>query len=103
MQTLNFAYLQPKTKSFLQVMILTALKTVQQKGKEGGDSTTAIVGLFANAKEAPQVIAGLQYFLLKETSVRDFATNASERKSLKAAVKTSVETLAVLDSSRVRK
>jgi nucleolar MIF4G domain-containing protein 1 len=99
-QTLNFAYLQTKTKSFLEVLILTALKTVQQRSeKSKGDSTAAIVGLFSKAKDVPQVLAGLQYFLAKEVSVSDFATNAAERKRLKLALKTASDTLALLSSS----
>jgi nucleolar MIF4G domain-containing protein 1 len=99
-QTLNFAYLQTKTKSFLEVLLLTALKTVQQRSeKSKGDSTAAIVGLFSKAKDVPQVLAGLQYFLAKEVSVSDFATSAAERKSLKLALRTASDTLALLSSS----
>jgi len=101
-QTLNFAYLQPKTKSFLEVMLLTALKSVQQRSeKTKGDSTAAIVGLFSKAKDTPQVLAGLQFFLAKEVSVGEFATNALERKSLKYALRTATDTLALLSSSTV--
>jgi nucleolar MIF4G domain-containing protein 1 len=101
-QTLNFAYLQVKTKSFLEVMILTALKTVQQRSEKiKGDSTAAIVGLFSKAKDTPQVLAGLQYFLTKEVSVSEFAANAAEKKNLKLALRTATDTLALLSSSTV--
>jgi nucleolar MIF4G domain-containing protein 1 len=80
------------------VLILTALKTIKQRK---GDSEAAVVGIFSKAKEAPQVIAGLQYFLAKEVNVRDFATSSSEKKSLKSAMRTATDTLAILASSTV--
>jgi nucleolar MIF4G domain-containing protein 1 len=101
-QILNFAYLQPKTKSFLEVMLLTALKAVVQRSeKTKGDGTAAIVNLISKGKDVPQVLAGLQYFLTKEVSVPEFATNASERKTLKYALRTATDTLALLSSATV--
>jgi len=69
-----------------------------QQRKEG-DSTAAIVGLFSKAKDSPQVLAGLQYFLGKEVNAADFTSNASERKVLKQAVRTATDALALLSSS----
>lgn len=80
-------------------MLLTALKSVQQRQKIDGDTEAAIVGLFTKAKDTPQVIAGLQYFFLKEVRVSDFASSNSERKSLKKAVRTATDTLALLSSA----
>ncbi|KAF2426236.1 glycerol defect protein 1 suppressor [Tothia fuscella] len=99
LKTLNFAYLQPKTKSFLEVLLLTALKTIKARKSGENSSEAAIVGLFSKAKDAPQVIAGLQYFLAKEVSIADFATTSSERKTLKSAVRVATDTLAILVAS----
>jgi len=85
-------------------MLLTTLKTVLQDSKKSkGDNhnaaDAAIVAIFSKATDTPQVVAGLQYFLTKQVSTADFASNAAERKALKSALRTATDILVHLSSS----
>ncbi|RDI81491.1 Imidazole glycerol phosphate synthase [Venturia inaequalis] len=100
LKTLDFTSLQGQTKSFLEIMLLTTLKTAMKLSKKDKktDSTASISSIFAKAKKEPQIIVGLQYFLTKEVDIADFAETSSEKKSLKSGLKIAQATLALLAS-----
>jgi nucleolar MIF4G domain-containing protein 1 len=101
-QILNFAYLQPKTKSFLEIVLSTAFKHLFKRSKESamddGELNSAITGMLMRAKDTPQVITGLQYFLSKEANLLDIASSSSERKTMKKVSKISILVLTQLSS-----
>ncbi|KAF2402411.1 hypothetical protein EJ06DRAFT_528521 [Trichodelitschia bisporula] len=97
-KTLNFAYLQPKTKTFLEVMLVTALQKSQRKSKTKRDEQ-AVVDIFSKAREAPQVITGLQFFLQKVVKKADIAGTEEEKKTVRWACRVATDILAVLASS----
>jgi nucleolar MIF4G domain-containing protein 1 len=100
---LNFAYLQAKTKSFLEIVISTSFKQLSKKSKVLGPEQitldSAITGMLMRAKDTPQVITGLQYFLSKEANFSDIASSSSERKVLKKASKTAILVLTQISTS----
>lgn len=102
-QVLDFAYLQSKTKSFLEILLSTAFRELSKRSRnEGADQSTfdsAIASMLNRAKDVPQVITGLHYFLSKEANMSDIASSSSERKVLKSASKTSIVVLSKLSSA----
>ncbi|TID22190.1 Imidazole glycerol phosphate synthase [Venturia nashicola] len=100
LKTLDFTSLQGKTKSFLEIMLLTILKTAMKLSKKDKktDSTASISSIFAKAKKEPQIIVGLQYFLTKELDIVNFVETSSEKRSLKSGLKIAQATLALLAS-----
>lgn len=63
-QNLNLGYLQPKTKTFLELLFITVVLQSQQKagGERDGQRLTTI---FHRLKDQPAMVRGLQYFLKK--------------------------------------
>jgi nucleolar MIF4G domain-containing protein 1 len=91
-QVLNFAYLQPKTKTFLEILLTTAFKQLAKHRKDASPDIagfeSAITSMLVRAKDTPQVITGLQFFLCKQVNPEELALSGSERKTLRKALKT---------------
>jgi nucleolar MIF4G domain-containing protein 1 len=64
LKNLNFPYLQPKTKTFVEVLLVTTILE-SQKGSKGKRNNKALLEVFVEVDQAPEMIAGLQYFLKK--------------------------------------
>lgn len=91
------------TKSFLEIVLSTAFKQLSKRSKDtASDQSTfdsAITGMLMRAKDTPQVITGLQYFVSKEANLEEIASSSSERKVLRKASKTAVLILTQLSTS----
>ncbi|QDS71623.1 hypothetical protein FKW77_007272 [Venturia effusa] len=106
LKTLDFPTLQSKTKSFLEITLLTTLKTatklsrtkLSRKGKTGDATAATISSIFAKAKKEPRIVVGLQYFLAKEVDIAEFAETSGEKKALTAGLGIARATLALLAS-----
>jgi nucleolar MIF4G domain-containing protein 1 len=103
LKVLNFAYLQAKTKMFLEVLLGTAFKQLSRTSKASSSDSSvvdsAIAGMIMRAKDTPQVITGLQYFLSREADLEKIASSSSDRKLLKRASKTMMLVLTQLSTS----
>ncbi|KAF2031058.1 dihydrolipoyl dehydrogenase [Setomelanomma holmii] len=64
LKNLNFPYLQPKTKTFVEVLLVTTILE-SQKGSNDKPDNRALLEVFVEVDQAPKMIAGLQYFLKK--------------------------------------
>lgn len=64
LKNLNFPYLQPKTKTFVEVLLVTTILESQKGSKDKRDSK-ALLEIFVEVDQAPEMIAGLQFFLKK--------------------------------------
>jgi nucleolar MIF4G domain-containing protein 1 len=64
LKNLNFPYLQPKTKTFLEVLLVTTILESQKVSKEKRNNK-ALLEVFVEVDQASEMIAGLQYFLKK--------------------------------------
>ncbi|KAL2358413.1 hypothetical protein BJ546DRAFT_1023096 [Cryomyces antarcticus] len=82
LKTLNFAYLQPKTKTFMEVLFVTVILQTQ-KQSTGGRSERALLDVVMNVKDAPAMARGLQYFLKKVVSKADVAGSKAERETVR--------------------
>ena len=97
LKCLNLPYLQKKTKSFVEVMLITAmLESVKGEDGEKKDKEAAITKVFASAASegGPELARGLQWFIRKVLRKTDlFATKAEEKIVTKgcATAKTALE------------
>ncbi|KAH6643952.1 hypothetical protein C7974DRAFT_459718 [Boeremia exigua] len=57
LKNLNFPYLQPKTKTFVEIMLVTAILETQ-KGANGDKKETALLQTFVEVDQAPEMVAG---------------------------------------------
>ncbi|KAF2631646.1 dihydrolipoyl dehydrogenase [Macroventuria anomochaeta] len=85
LKNLNFPYLQPKTKTFVEIMLVTAILETQ-KGAKGERNETALLQTFVEVDQAPEMVAGLQFFLKKVVSKTDIVEK-SEKETVKWACK----------------
>jgi len=95
LRNLNLSYLQPKTKIFIEVLLITVMLESQKSAKEKRDRQ-AVSSIIARVKDIPQVINGLQYFLKKVVSKTDVAGGKEEKKTVKWACKVADDTLRAL-------
>jgi nucleolar MIF4G domain-containing protein 1 len=79
---LNFAYLQPKTKTFVEILLITIFLH-DQKSVNGKRDKKYLAKVFSEASAVPQMIPGLQYFLLKVVKSTDLAGSKAERSTIK--------------------
>jgi nucleolar MIF4G domain-containing protein 1 len=94
-KNLNFNYLQPRTKTFLEIIFITFFLQSQKQSKVKRDEQ-AVVNVFAKAKDTPSVVRGLQYFLKKTVSKTDIAGGKDEKATVKWACKVAGDTLEAL-------
>ncbi|KAL6156638.1 dihydrolipoamide dehydrogenase precursor [Exserohilum turcicum] len=93
LKNLNFAYLQPKTKTFVEVLLVTtileALKSSKTKDKR---DERAVREVFVEADQAPEMIAGLQFFL-KKTVGKTEIVERPEKETVRWACKSVMDML----------
>ena len=76
LKNLNLRFLQPKTKTFLEVLFVTAL-TQTQKGKKERDEK-AVRAVFARMSGNEGLIRGVQYFVRKTVRKSDIVGGKKE-------------------------
>jgi nucleolar MIF4G domain-containing protein 1 len=86
LKTLNFPYLKPKTKTLVEVILVTVILE-SQKGHKGKRSEKALLNIFINADAVPEMITGLQYFVKKVVSKTEITANSKEKDTVKWACK----------------
>ncbi|KKA19489.1 Nuclear protein (Sgd1) [Rasamsonia emersonii CBS 393.64] len=113
LKNLNFAYLQPKTSTFIEVLIITIFQQTQAKGKskqkkkekkkkkEKEENTDdedrdekPIARIFDRTHDAaPQIVKGLIYFLRKVVAKTDIVSSAKDRKLVKWGCRVALDAL----------
>lgn len=91
LKNLNFPYLQPKTKTFVEIMLLTAILETQ-KGAKDEKKETSLLQTFVEVDQAPEMVAGLQFFLKKVVSKTDIVEK-SEKDTVKWGCKAVISVL----------
>jgi nucleolar MIF4G domain-containing protein 1 len=100
LKNLNLSYLQPKTKTFVEVLFITILLQSQKQAEASRDEL-AVVNTFAKIKETPELIRGVQYFLKKVVSKTDIAGGKEQKATVKWACKVAggaLEDLVAIDA-----
>ncbi|KZM28309.1 uncharacterized protein EKO05_0000213 [Ascochyta rabiei] len=91
LKNLNFPYLQAKTRTFVEIMLVTAILETQ-KGAKGERQETALLQTFVEADQAPEMVAGLQFFLKTVVSKTDIV-DKSEKETVKWGCKAVIRVL----------
>lgn len=86
---MSFAYLRPKTKTFVELLFITIILN-SQGGSAGDDEDhdrekdeQAIIELFLQCRDIPSLATGLQYFTKKVVSKTDIAGSRADRETVK--------------------
>jgi nucleolar MIF4G domain-containing protein 1 len=109
LKTLDFAYLKPKTRTLVELLLITIILQTQQKRKtnrqkeiKGNADDNAsfdenpLRKVFLRAQEAPQVVAGLIYFLRKVVAKSDVMSSKWEKKVVSWGCRIAVDTLRLI-------
>lgn len=93
LKNLNFPYLQPKTRTFVEVLLVTtileSLKSSKSKDKR---DERAVREVFVEVDQAPEMIAGLQFFLKKAVSKTEIVEQ-TEKETVRWACKSIMDML----------
>lgn len=80
-QNLDLVHLQPKTRVFVEVMIVTIM--TQHLKKAGSGGIRQLLPTFEDARASPRLTAGLQWFVRDVVAVSDLVEHKRERKVIK--------------------
>ncbi|KAI4726120.1 hypothetical protein E4T49_06184 [Aureobasidium sp. EXF-10728] len=92
LKTLNFAYLQPKTNTFTEVL-LTRILIKMMKNSKGSKWELSVNEVFARAQDVPDMVQGLRYFMEKVVRKAEIANGKKERKAVKDGCAAAIEAL----------
>ncbi|KAK2809112.1 hypothetical protein FQN50_004166 [Emmonsiellopsis sp. PD_5] len=120
---LDFAYLQPKTKTFVELLLITIMLQTQQKklrqkqkereqsgSKKGADGLVddedefdekALADVFLRTRETPQVVPRLIYFIRKVVAKTDVVAPKREKRIVKWGSRVALDTLKVISRAGV--
>jgi len=88
-KNLNFAYLQPKTTTFLEILMTTVILT----SAEGGKWEQSLDEIISKAHEVPEMVSGLRYFIESVVSQSEIVVGKTQRKALSSGCKTALRAL----------
>jgi nucleolar MIF4G domain-containing protein 1 len=92
LKTLNFAYLQPKTNTFTEVLLTRILIQMMKKSKDN-KWDLSVNEVFSKAHDVPDMVQGLRYFVEKVVSKAEIANGKKERKAVREGCVLAIETL----------
>lgn len=98
-KTLEFAYLQPKTRIFVELLLVTLILRLQKGAKDSRDETS-VLEIFMQARGNPEMAKGLQYFLKKTVSKTDVAGTKADKETVRWGCRAARDALEVAISSR---
>lgn len=114
-KTLNFAYLQPKTKTFMELFLINIIIQQSQKRKspaankaaaandtgDNGPSPTdekRLADIFLRTREVPHVASSLIFFLRKAVSKTDLVPSGQDRKLVRWGCRVALDALTVVSN-----
>ncbi|KAL4980390.1 hypothetical protein BDW66DRAFT_125104 [Aspergillus desertorum] len=108
LKTLNFAYLQPKTKTFVEVLMISIIQQSQKQKKKKKSKSKShledsldeepLVEIFMKTEDTPQIIKGCIFFLRKVVAKTDIVASEKEAVMVKWGVRVAVDALKVVES-----
>ena len=87
LKTLTLHYLQPKTQTFVELLLVTVILQSQRLSKDSRDESR-LLDIFIKVKETPQMLNNLQWFLKKVVSKTSVIESESERRLIQWACTT---------------
>lgn len=101
LKTLNFAFLQPKTTTFAEVLLTTVIVGSLKKAKQS-KWELSLHDIFVKAQDVPEMVQGLRYFIEAVIAKAEIANGKGERDSVRKGCKIIVKALTVrLDDRRL--
>ncbi|KAL4881083.1 hypothetical protein BJY04DRAFT_227997 [Aspergillus karnatakaensis] len=108
LKTLNFAYLQPKTKTFVEILMISVIQNSQKQKKKKGKKSKGeedapslneepLVEIFMRTRDTPQIVKGLIFFLKKVVAKTDIVASEKEAVMVKWGVRVAVDALKVVE------
>lgn len=111
LKTLNFAYLQPKTKTFMELLIISIIqqsqkqkkKNKKKKGdkKDEGDEERdekALMEIFIRTRDTPHIVKGLLYFVKKVVAKTDIVPSEKDLKLVRWGCRVAADALKVVSN-----
>lgn len=86
LKPLNLPHLKPKTKTFIEIMLVTVILE-SQKGSKEGRAEKALLNIVINADAVDGMVPDLQYFFRKVISRTELTANKAEKETVKWACK----------------
>ena len=108
LKDLNFAYLGSKTKTFVEVLIITLFQQSQKRSRKemrkwknkaeefDGLDKKPLADIFLRTSEAPQVVKGLIFFIRKRVSGTDIIVSDKDLKLVRWGCKVAVDALTIV-------
>lgn len=105
LKNLNFAYLQPKTKMFVELLIISIIQQSQKTRKlkkakasnsgseEPGKDEESLMQIFLRVQETPHIAKGLIYFVRKVVAKSDIVDSEKEQKLVRWGCNVAVDAL----------
>lgn len=101
LRTVNFTYMQPKTRTFAEVLLTTIFVQAHKKMYTKGDKNStkiafeqAVKEVFVQAGSRPEMVQSLRYFVETTVAGAEIANGKSERKAVKTGCEHAVQALA---------
>lgn len=86
LKCLNLAYVKPKARNFVEVMLNTLFLEIEQAGND-------VATIFGAVADMQELSKGLQYFLKKRTQKSELVANKKDRKTVKRAAQKALKAL----------
>jgi len=100
LKTLNFTYMQPKTRTFSEVLLTTIFLQAHKKAATKGDKAAVktafeqiVKEAFVQAGSRPEMVASLRYFIETTIANAELANGKTERKAVKNGCEHAVQAL----------
>ena len=95
LKTLNLTYLKEQAQIFVELLLVVVILQ-SQEGSSNEHNERVLRVVFGRAKDAPQIISGLQLFIRQVVAQSDLAVSQNERATLKWGSKVATDTLKML-------
>ncbi|MCJ1402026.1 suppressor of glycerol defect [Xylographa trunciseda] len=86
LKNLNLVYLQSKTRTFVELFLITIILNSQQSIQDHRNEKP-LLDIFLKVKDHPDLMTGMHYFLKKVVSRTDVASGKQDRSTIKWACK----------------
>lgn len=92
LKDLNFAFLPDKLQQLAELILITVILH-SQESTEDGRNEKSLMEIFLQAKDAPDMVHGLRFFLKKSVGKTDFAGSREKQATVKWGCKVARDTL----------
>ena len=92
--------MQPKAKTFVELLLITVIVQSQHKEK-GGRSEQALVDIFQSLRDTPEMTRGIQLFMKRVVARTDVAGSQQNTGTIKWGCKVADDVLTAIASDGV--